>query len=190
MVRSSRSSRARARSINNQRGGSGAHGRTVLPAEYFGGDSKAYHAPGSPELSLDYATAYRATDDVGPVARAGLAPSNSRMQTGGGARRLRHRRRRRHRSSQRGGSGAHGHTALPAEYFGGDSKVYFAPGSPELSADYEHAYKAVDAATRATSGIAREGLAPSGARTATGGSQRRSRRAALRRGRARRSGRR
>ena len=115
--RRSRSSRVRRR--HKQRGGSGAHGRTVLPSKYFGGSTDSF--VDSPSQYNAFQTAYgtnSATNHIDfaqGVYNRNLAPGGSTpatefsgTQTGGGG--GRHRRRQRRRGCRRSHNQKNGST--------------------------------------------------------------------------------
>lgn len=89
--------------FNKQNGGSGAVGHTVLPSEYFGIDSKSYFTSAESTNMNVTNTTIRPTIQTHDL---------SGSIKGG-------------KSKYTGGSGAHGHTVLPSEYFGVNSGSYF-----------------------------------------------------------------
>jgi len=90
--------------IIKQNGGSGAVGRTVLPSEYFGINSGSY-SPNSSGTNMNVNNSL--------IRPAILTHDLSGKITGGKGKNI------------HGGSGAHGHTVLPSEYYGVNSGSYF-----------------------------------------------------------------
>jgi hypothetical protein len=89
--------------INKQNGGSGAVGHTVLPSKYFGIDSENYFTSAeSKNMNV-----------TNNMIRPAIQTHDLSGSIKGG------------KSKYTGGSGAHGHTVLPSEYFGVNSGSYF-----------------------------------------------------------------
>lgn len=91
--------------INKQNGGSGSVGHTVLPSEYFGINTKNYFTNAEStnmNITNSMIRPVIQTQDLSGSIKGGKSKYNTY-----------------------GGSGAHGHTVLPSEYFGNNSGSYF-----------------------------------------------------------------